>query len=137
MILAVESPLVLTQLKAELPTLDIKNQLLSVYPTLTIKVSVLKKQHPFKSIIDWAQHKVSPSSLNTYIACPLQFYYRYIAGIRQEEEVEEFMESSTLGSAIHDALEKGYEDFVGQHLDEAAINEIEQEFECAQHHFTT
>ena len=31
------------------------------------------------------------------------------------------MESSTLGSAIHDALEQGYEDFVGQQLDEAAI----------------
>ena len=34
------------------------------------------------------------------------------------------MESSTLGSAIHDALEKGYENFVGQQLDDSAIAQI-------------
>ena len=117
----------LIQLQAELPTLDLQQQLLSAdLPDFTYKsISIEKSESVQKSIIDWAQHKVSPSSLNTYIACPLQFYYRYIAGIRQEEEVEEFMESSTLGSAIHDALERGYGDFVGQQLDEAAIVEIE------------
>ena len=116
----------LTQLQAELPTLDLQHQLLSAnLPDFNDKsIRIEKTASVKKSIIDWAQHKVSPSSLNTYIACPLQFYYRYIAGIRQEEEVEEFMESSTLGSAIHDALEQGYEDFVGQKLDEAAIVEI-------------
>ena len=117
----------LTQLKAELPSLDLQQQLLIAdLPEFKDKsIRIEKTASVQKSIIDWAQHKVSPSSLNTYIACPLQFYYRYIAGIRQEDEVEEFMESSTLGSAIHDALEQGYKDFVGQQLDEADIVEIE------------
>ena len=116
----------LTQLQAELPTLDLQQQLLTAdLPDLSDNSICIEKTAAVqKSIADWAQDKVSPSALNTYIACPLQFYYRYIAGIRQEEEVEEFMESSTLGSAIHDALERGYEDFVGQQLDEAAIVDI-------------
>ena len=116
----------LTQLQAELPTLDLQQQILTAdLPDFSDKSICIEKTAAVqKSIADWAQHKVSPSALNTYIACPLQFYYRYIAGIRQEEDVEEFIESSTLGSAIHDALEQGYEDFVGQQLDEAAIVKI-------------
>lgn len=118
----------ITQLKAELPQLDIQQQLLNAdLPQMSDKgISIAKTEAVQTSIAEWAQHKVSPSALNTYIACPLQFYYRYIAGIRQEDEVEEFMESSTLGSAIHDALEKGYEDFKGQKLDAASIDLIEE-----------
>ena len=84
----------ITQLKAELPQLDIQQQLLNAdLPQMVDKViSIAKTEAVQASIADWAQHKVSPSALNTYIACPLQFYYRYIAGIRQEDEVEEFME---------------------------------------------
>ncbi len=116
----------LTQLQAELPILDLQQQLLTAdLPDFSDNsIRIEKTAAVQKSIVDWAQHKVSPSALNTYIACPIEFYYRYIAGIRQEEEVEEFMESSTLGSAIHDALEQGYEDYVGQQLDEAAIANI-------------
>ena len=116
----------LTQIKAELPTLNLQQQLLSAdLPDFNDNsIRIEKTVAVQKSISNWAQHKVSPSALNTYIACPLQFYYRYIAGIRQEVEVEEFMESSTLGSAIHDALEKGYENFVGQQLDDSAIAQI-------------
>lgn len=118
----------ITQLKAELPQLDIQQQLLNAeLPNFTDNsISIPKTEAVQASIADWAKHKVSPSALNTYIACPLQFYYRYIAGIRQEDEVEEFIDSSTLGSAIHDALEKGYEDLKGQQLDAASMHQIEE-----------
>lgn len=116
----------LIQLQSELPTLDLQQQLLTAdLPDFNDNsICIEKTPSVHSSIIKWAHQKVSPSALNTYIACPLQFYYRYIAGIKQEEEIEEFIESSTLGSAIHDALEQGYEDFVGQHIDEIAIAQI-------------
>ncbi len=57
---------------------------------------------------------LSPSALNTYINCSLQYYFRYIAGLRQEDDIEESMEAATIGSAVHYALEKIYEEKVGQ-----------------------
>ena len=32
---------------------------------------------------------LSPSAVNSYINCPLQFYYRYIARIKEPEEIDE------------------------------------------------
>lgn len=116
----------ITQIKAELAQLDMRQQLLSsdLSELVDNTITIHKTEAVKKSIEEWAQQKVSPSSLNTYIACPLQFYYRYIAGVRKEEEVEEFMDSSTLGSAIHDALEKGYHAFQDQRLSLVEIEKI-------------
>ena len=33
---------------------------------------------------------LSPSALNTYIDCPLKFYFRYVAGIRETRAWEEY-----------------------------------------------
>ena len=52
----------------------------------------------------WAEG-ISPSALNKYLTCPLDFYYRYILGLGEEEEVEELISSATFGSAVHDVLE--------------------------------
>lgn len=57
---------------------------------------------------------LSPSALNTYINCPLQYYFRYIAGLREEDDMEESPEASTIGSAVHHALEKIYEPLNGK-----------------------
>ncbi len=52
---------------------------------------------------------ISPSALNTYINCSLQYYFRYIGGLRERDEMEESIEAATIGSAVHFALEKIYE----------------------------
>ncbi len=64
---------------------------------------------------------ISPSALNTYINCSLQYYFRYIANLREKEDIEENMEAATLGSAVHDVLEKLYGDAVGKNLDAAMV----------------
>lgn len=48
---------------------------------------------------------LSPSALNKLINCPLDFYYRYILEMKENEQVEENIESSTFGTKIHDVLE--------------------------------
>lgn len=48
---------------------------------------------------------LSPSALNKLMACPLDFYYRYILGMQENVSVEENIESSTFGTKIHDVLE--------------------------------
>lgn len=51
---------------------------------------------------------ISPSALNTYIECRLQFYFRHVARIREADEVEEELDARVLGNFLHDVMEKFY-----------------------------
>lgn len=59
---------------------------------------------------------LSPSAINTWRKCPLDFYFRYVAGFREAEEVEENMEVSTFGSIIHAAMEELFTSEIGKEL---------------------
>ncbi len=48
---------------------------------------------------------ISPSAINKYVNCPLDFYYRYILGLGEKEEMEEQISTATFGSIVHDVLE--------------------------------
>ena len=56
----------------------------------------------------WAKKGVSPSAINMYNNCSLSFYYHYLAKIRVDDAVDEYADASTMGTAIHDALDKAY-----------------------------
>jgi ATP-dependent helicase/nuclease subunit B len=57
------------------------------------------------------QKPVSASALNKYIACPLDFYYRYLLEFGEEQSVEEEIENNTFGTFIHNVLERLYSPF--------------------------
>ena len=57
------------------------------------------------------QKGTSASALNKFLACPLDFYYRYVLGFGEEKEVEEDIEANNFGSFIHNTLEKLFENF--------------------------
>jgi len=63
-----------------------------------------------KKLDDLFKKGLSPSALNTFINCPLDFYYKYILGLREGKEVEENIEASTFGTMIHNVLERVYKD---------------------------
>lgn len=52
--------------------------------------------------------KLSPSAINRYIECPLNFYLSYIEGMNPAEEIPEFIDSSTYGTIIHSVVEQLY-----------------------------
>jgi CRISPR/Cas system-associated exonuclease Cas4 (RecB family) len=51
---------------------------------------------------------ISPSALNSYLDCSLQFYFRYIAKIREPNEVEEDIDARIMGTFLHDVMELFY-----------------------------
>lgn len=57
--------------------------------------------------------RLSASALNTYLNCPLEFYFRYIEKVNLEDSPADFMESSTYGTIVHAIVEKIYNDFRG------------------------
>ena len=57
---------------------------------------------------------ISASAINTYLDCPLKFYFSVVEGIRDEEEVSETIESDVFGSILHKVMEELYKPFQGK-----------------------
>jgi ATP-dependent helicase/nuclease subunit B len=62
---------------------------------------------------------ISASALNKYMKCPLDFYYRHVLEFGEEDTIEEEVESSTLGTFIHNVLEKLYMPFARHNKDKS------------------
>jgi len=52
--------------------------------------------------------KLSASALGTYIACSLQFYFKYIARLKEPDEQDEYIEGGLLGTILHEAMHALY-----------------------------
>ncbi len=66
---------------------------------------------------------LSPSAINTWITCSMKFYYRYIAGIKEPEDILEEVDPLAFGNILHEAMKGIYTAFIGSVLDR---NEIEK-----------
>ena len=64
---------------------------------------------------------LSPSALITYKDCALRFFFRYGAGMKETDDVEESAEANTQGSILHESLEMLYKPFIGTVLTEDNI----------------
>jgi RecB family exonuclease len=65
---------------------------------------------------------LSASAIINYNTCHLRYYFRYIARLKEAEEMEETPETNTLGTILHSVLEQLYRPFIGQSL---MANELE------------
>ena len=52
---------------------------------------------------------LSPSALTIYISNPIDFFFRYIAEIKEPEEVTALIEANQIGSILHKAMEYFYQ----------------------------
>lgn len=51
---------------------------------------------------------LSPTALSRYVACPLQFYFASVAGIKEREELSEEVDTPMFGTIVHAAMQKLY-----------------------------
>ena len=108
------------ELKARLgKTLTLKKILVStdIQPHTLFPVMVEKSEDVTKRLLRYFPiegsdttyiPKFSATALSSYINCKLQFYFRYIAKLKELEEVEDFIEANTFGSILHKAMELIY-----------------------------
>ena len=54
------------------------------------------------------------TAVSTYVHCPLKFYYRYIAGIKVEDSLDESLDDRDFGNIFHTAAENLYKGIVGK-----------------------
>ncbi|MFN8116879.1 MAG: PD-(D/E)XK nuclease family protein [Bacteroidia bacterium] len=125
----------ITQLQFELQKFNsahvITEQMLSgdaLPPSSRNKISISKTEFNLSPIIYKLTSNnqyggLSPSALITYKDCSLRFFFRYGAGIKEKDDVEESAEANTQGSILHESLEMLYKPFVGKVLTEKNIQD--------------
>lgn len=57
---------------------------------------------------------ISASAINTYLDCPLKFYFSILENIQDEEKVSESIETNVFGSILHKVMEILYKPFCGK-----------------------
>jgi CRISPR/Cas system-associated exonuclease Cas4 (RecB family) len=95
----------------------------------TIQYAInLKKEDPcpiYKSeemIKFLKEYPFSASSLNTYLYCPLQFYYEYVLGLKEKDVLSEEFEKEEIGSFVHLVLHQYFKGRIGFFLSEKEMN---------------
>jgi len=77
----------------------------------------------------------SASRLNTYLNCPLQFYYQYVLGLKEREDLLIDPQASHIGIFIHELLADAFKGFIGrkpvidQNFRKIFFEKMEQKFE--------
>lgn len=125
-----------TQLMYELPKKNVNVEIIGEVITFPLnmiqnenRISIDKNAEISKKIEEYASYGFSPSALNKYILCPLQFYFSTIAKIKEADEVEEVLGADTLGTVVHAVLEKLYSSYVNKNITEKDLLEMKKNVE--------
>ena len=95
----------LSEYQGEIKDFVYKGKDLDISNSINISIKNIGLEPEIKA---WASKGVSPSAINMYNRCSLSFYYHYLAKIREDDGVDEYADASTVGTAIHNALENFY-----------------------------
>ncbi len=80
----------------------------------TVPISIEKNPEVIEKLNKLAASGFSPTSINTYLACPLKYYFNFVLKLGEPEEADETIDYRTLGNVIHKVLQDFYEPFIGQ-----------------------
>ncbi len=77
---------------------------------------VVSKLNRYLAISEGTKY-LSPSAFTAYLNCPLQFYYRYVADIREPDEVAEEVDLPGFGKILHAVMELIYSSIGKENID--------------------
>jgi CRISPR/Cas system-associated exonuclease Cas4 (RecB family) len=69
----------------------------------------------------YATRNLSPSAINSYLDCKLKFYFKYLAGIKEKEELKEEIDAVLFGNLFHYAMEILYKPFENKTVEASAL----------------
>lgn len=120
------------QIQEELPRLNPKIQVSEVTVRLELSASELhrgvkKTEAIIARIREHLERGISPSALNKWLTCPMDYYYRYVLGLQEKEELDDVSDNAIAGNVIHKVLELQYENFKGKRLTASDVVNMEQE----------
>jgi hypothetical protein len=116
--------------------IDIYQHWLSLDIAVTNKTPIIitKSEYILDRLRRYTQddtHRFSPSSLNTYLYCPLNFYYRYVLDIAEETEVSEDLDASKFGNILHHTLDVLYRPYLNKTITPEIIRNIKKNIDAS------
>ncbi len=73
--------------------------------------SISKDDYIIEKLKALFAYGISPSALATYLRDPIQFYERYVLGVKEVDDIEEEAAANTQGTVIHNVLENFYKPY--------------------------
>ena len=76
--------------------------------TRQMPVSIEKTPHIMQLLDEhFSANTLTPSAINRYMRCPLQFYYRYVAGLKEPDQPddEQELDNRIFGNIFHEAAD--------------------------------
>lgn len=92
---------------------------LSISTETQREIVIDKKEPSVKNVLQKylsGEKKLSPSALTKYIENPIDFFFLYVAEIKEPEEVTAVVEAKNIGSILHKAMEYFYADEIRKEL---------------------
>ena len=112
------------ELKKRNPNVKLVDRLYTIplkESTVPRKIEIEKTEFVTTKLNELFERGLSPSLLNTYRKCSLQFYLNYIAGLKELETPEDSVDAATFGTVLHTFLEESYLPFINQNLDQKTL----------------
>lgn len=106
-----------------------KSYTFSVYPREVLPVVKERSEASEKALNAYRVDRggtrtFSPSALNTYLMCPLKFYYRYVEQLREPDELQEAIDPRFFGQLLHKSMELLYRPWGSSLVTEAMLREL-------------
>ena len=94
-----------------------------------VKISIDKDCATQQQLAEYTlgRKTLSPTAFSSYVHCPLQFYYKYIAKIKVEDNLEEGLNNKDFGKIFHKAAELLYKEVVGVVNPENILSKITEQ----------
>lgn len=86
------------------------------FPSFSVKVSAREQriEKTPEMIRFLKSHRYSASSINTYLRSPVEFYFSYVLGLREKEDLLDEPENRQVGTFVHGLLEEVFKKFTGK-----------------------
>lgn len=112
-----------------------KNLVYDLKMTTPKEIAIQKSDDVIGKLKEYLQEEggrryFSPSAINTYLDCSLKFYFRYIAGLKEPDEINEEIDPMMFGNLLHEAMNILYLPFKGKLINTDDIDALRKDKEA-------
>jgi hypothetical protein len=91
---------------------------------ISVKSNAAIREKLEKFVTGKGSSVLSPSAINVFKNCSLRFYFRYVLGLKETEEVQEEVDQALFGDILHLAIKNMYQPFLGKEMDKIELGNL-------------